>query len=238
MTTATVPASNELQRGIRRRLTQVVIQIAVQAAILFWSAGTLRWGWAWVFLGLYVVMATVSGYLLLKRSPETIVERGRTAGNWKDWDKVVGLLFTLFYFVGMLLVAGLDRRHGWTDGMPIGWRLVGLGGWILGAVLFSWAMIENAFFSTTVRIQDDRGQSVCTTGPYRFVRHPGYLGIVIESLTQPLLLGSLWTLVPGVLSVLLLGVRTALEDRTLRAELPGYEAFTRQTRFRLIPGVW
>ncbi len=228
----------ELRRGIARRFIQVLTQFAVQALLLFGAAGTLRWGWGWALIGMALLMVAVNSWFLLHRHPETIVERGRLAENWKAWDRILGLALTLTLFIGVLLVAGLDRRHAWTGALALGWRLLGVAGNAAGSALFSWAMIENAYFSTVVRIQDDRGQAVCTTGPYRLVRHPGYLGLLVQAVGQPLLLGSLWALIPGGLTIPLLILRTALEDRTLREELPGYEAYTRQTRYRLIPGVW
>lgn len=108
----------------------------------------------------------------------------------------------------------------------------------LGYALFSWAMISNAFFASVVRIQDDRGHTVCTTGPYQFVRHPGYSGAVLQSIAVPLMLGSLWSLVPAGFGVALLILRTAFEDRTLLEELDGYEEYIQRVRYRLLLGVW
>jgi protein-S-isoprenylcysteine O-methyltransferase Ste14 len=101
-----------------------------------------------------------------------------------------------------------------------------------------WALSSNAFFVATVRIQADRGQTVVSGGPYRYVRHPGYLGSILLHLGVPFLLGSLWALIPGFVAVLVMVVRTALEDRTLRAELSGYEEYAERVRYRLLPGVW
>ncbi len=109
---------------------------------------------------------------------------------------------------------------------------------MLGFAIFSWAMASNAFFSTVVRVLADRGHTVCSTGPYRFVRHPGYVGAIAQSFSAPLLLGSLWALIPAGLAALFLIVRTALEDRTLHAELDGYRGYAARVRYRLLPGVW
>lgn len=104
---------------------------------------------------------------MFRHSPETIAERGRAskAENWKTWNKILGVGSAVFYFIGILLIAGLDERFGWTTSLTIGWQIVGIAGFVLGSGLFSWAMITNAFFSTAVRIQTDRGHQVCTTGP-------------------------------------------------------------------------
>jgi protein-S-isoprenylcysteine O-methyltransferase Ste14 len=173
---------------------------------------------------------------MLRISPETIARRAEAQGQ-KGWDRIVGGLWALASLAG-LVVAGLDARFGWTAPFSLSVHVAGGLGYALGFALFSWAMASNAYFSTVVRIQKDRGHTVCTTGPYRFVRHPGYVGAILQSLVAPLLLGSLWSLIPGALAALLMIVRTALEDRTLQGELDGYRDYARRVRYRLLPGVW
>jgi protein-S-isoprenylcysteine O-methyltransferase Ste14 len=119
-----------------------------------------------------------------------------------------------------------------------GWNVAGAIGYAAGLALFSWAMIVNAFFSTAARIQDDRGQTVCQSGPYRFLRHPGYTGILLQSIGTPILLGSLWALIPGIATIGFMVARTVLEDRMLREELAGYAEYAGRVRFRLVPDVW
>ena len=135
-------------------------------------------------------------------------------------------------------MAGLDVRFGWTRELSVAWHSAGAVVLAVGLGLSAWAMIANAYFSTAVRIQSDRGHTVCRTGPYRFVRHPGYVGFILQSLGTPFLLGSLWTLVPGITATVLMIIRTSLEDRTLQAELPGYRDFVQEVRYRLVPGIW
>jgi protein-S-isoprenylcysteine O-methyltransferase Ste14 len=223
--------------GIIARFGQVVVLLTVQAVVLFLAAGRLNWVWAWVFLGIYLVGVCIMGAFLLRTSPETIVERGRSR-EMRDWDKFVGGLWSLAQFLALPLVAGLDVRFGWTRDLSAAWNLVGAVIFALGLGIFGWAMITNAYFSTVARIQSDRGQTVCSSGPYRFVRHPGYVGAILQSLGIPLLLGSWWALIPGVTAAVLMIVRTSLEDRMLQAELPGYRDFAQQVRFRLVPGIW
>jgi protein-S-isoprenylcysteine O-methyltransferase Ste14 len=141
-------------------------------------------------------------------------------------------------YVFVPLVAGLDRRFGWTQAPGTVWNIMGAGIFAAGLALFSWAMITNAFFSTAVRIQDERGHAVCRSGPYRVVRHPGYAGVVLQSLGIPVLLASWWALVPGVIAAAFMLLRTDLEDRTLKAELNAYGEYARRTRFRIVPGLW
>jgi protein-S-isoprenylcysteine O-methyltransferase Ste14 len=227
----------DVKAGIVKRAVQVLLTTAFQGAILFLSAGRLDWAWGWVYIGVYLVGIVINLIVLLRTSPETIAIRAESR-EMKDWDKLVGGLWAVLYFIVVLAVAGLDERFGWTGQMALALQLAGTVAFVLGGALFSWAMITNAHFSTVVRIDEDRGHTVCTTGPYRFVRHPGYVGAVVQSLAAPLLLGSLWALIPGGLAALLIIVRTGLEDRMLLEELDGYVAYSQQVRYRLLPGVW
>jgi protein-S-isoprenylcysteine O-methyltransferase Ste14 len=223
--------------GIAARVGTVAFFIVLQAAILFLAAGRLNWTWAWVYLGICLVSVAVNGAIVLRTSPETVAERGRPQAT-QNWDKVVGGLWGLVLYLVVPLVAGLDVRFGWTRGLSAAWNLAGAVMLAAGLGLGGWAMIANAYFSTAVRIQDDRGQTVCSTGPYRFVRHPGYVGFILQSLGTPLLLGSLWALVPGLMAAALMVIRTSFEDRMLQAELPGYQEYTHLVHHRLLPGVW
>jgi len=136
------------------------------------------------------------------------------------------------------VVAGLDVRFGWTGPIPWAYHVGGLLLVVLGYALFLWAMVSNAFFAEGVRIQKERGHTVATGGPYRCVRHPGYAGSILAQVSAPVLLGSPWALILGLASAAFFGVRTYLEDKTLRKELPGYEEYARRVRYRLLPGVW
>jgi len=174
---------------------------------------------------------------MLRTNPETVAERGRPK-EMRNWDKVVGGLWSLFQFLLLPVVAGLDVRFGWAPEPSLRWHLAGVFGFSAGLGLFGWAMISNAFFSTVVRIQADRGQTVSRAGPYRYVRHPGYLGAVVQSLAIPLLLGSWWSLIPGIAAAALMVIRTRFEDQVLQVELNGYSDFTKQVRYRLVPRIW
>jgi protein-S-isoprenylcysteine O-methyltransferase Ste14 len=227
----------EIKRGVARRFVQVALLVVFQGAVLFLAAGRLDWVWGWVYLGTYLVVAPINAVFLLRYSPETIAHRTEARGM-KDWDKVVGGLFAVMYFVLLLLVAGLDHRFGWTAKVDLWIHIVGAIVSVMGFALFGWAMVSNAYFSTVARIQEDRGQAVCTMGPYRYVRHPGYIGGILQSLSNPLLFGSFWSFLPGGLAAILLVLRTLLEDRMLHEELEGYPEYAAQVRFRLLPGIW
>ena len=226
-----------LWQGVAKRVATVAGFLVFNGAILFASAGQLGWMWAWVFLGICLLSLAINGTIMLRTSPDTIAERGRPEAT-KGWDKLVGGLWALALFVLVPLVAGLDARFAWTGTLAIAWNTAGALMLAVGFGLAGWAMIANAFFSTAVRIQADRGHTVCRSGPYRFVRHPGYLGFVLQSLGTPILLGSLYGLVPGAAAAILMVVRTSLEDRMLQSELAGYREFVRDVRYRLCPGVW
>lgn len=226
-----------MKAGIAVRFGQVAIMLLLQAVILFSSAGRLHWTWAWVYLAICLVSVSINGAIMLRTSPETIAERGRPKET-KTWDKVVSGLWSLILFLVVPLVAGLDVRFGWTRELSSAWNIAGAVVLALGLGLAGWAMITNAYFSTAVRIQSERGQTVCRSGPYKFVRHPGYLGFILQSLGTPVVLGSWWALIPGITAAALMILRTALEDRMLQAELVGYQDFIHAVRYRLVPGIW
>jgi protein-S-isoprenylcysteine O-methyltransferase Ste14 len=227
----------DVRKGILIRFAQVAIVFLVQAVILFVTANHLDWVWAWIFLGICIVSVSVNASFMFRTNPETIAERGR-AKETRSWDKLVGGLWAAALFLAVPLVSGLDARLGWTGELNPAYNIAGAVVLALGLGLGGWAMITNAYFSTAVRIQSDRGQTVCRSGPYRIVRHPGYVGFTLQSLGTPILLGSLWALIPGVTGAVLMIIRTSLEDRMLQAELSGYPEYVQEVRYRLIPGVW
>jgi protein-S-isoprenylcysteine O-methyltransferase Ste14 len=191
------------------------------------------WRDFWWLMGLWVLaqlvyVGRVNTQILVHR---TFLKRGT-----EPWDWVWFLAFVPA-FIGILLVAGHDLRSGGVL-LPDRVRPVGLVLFVLGGGLFIRAMGENPFFEKTVRIQHERGHHVIETGPYRIVRHPGYVGMVPWLLSFPLLLTSPHALLPAGLAVIFLVVRTALEDRTLHDKLPGYTDYANRVRFRLVPGVW
>lgn len=230
-------AKPDITAGIRARILTVTAFLLLQAVLLFTCSGNLNWTWAWVYLGLSVVFVLINGVIMLRANPETVAERGRPSQT-KDWDKIVGGLWGLALYFLVPILAGFDARFRWTQDLHPAWHIASaavlLASWGLGG----WAMLANAYFSTAVRIQSERGHTVCNWGPYRFVRHPGYVGFILQSLATPLLLGSLWSLITGVAAAALMILRTALEDRTLQAELPGYLDYVQQVHYRLLPGIW
>jgi len=165
-------------------------------------------------------------------------ERAHPKADAKAWDRVLAHLTGPLGSTAMLIVAGLNVRFGWPPQVPFAWQAAGLVVFVLGMGLMTWAMIVNNFFSLVVRIQKDRGHTVVSGGPYAYVRHPGYVGGILFQLATPVMLGTLWALIPAGLAACCILVRTALEDKTLQAELDGYKDYAARVRYRLLPGVW
>lgn len=214
--------------------------LAVAGAILFLAAGTVDWPFAWAYLGAYLASIVVFGWLVAWRNPDLIAERmqAERKADVKRWDRPFVAAIAIVLPPAVWLVAGLDRRFGWSSDPGIGLAVVALAVAFLGSALSFWAMASNRFFSALVRIQKDRGHVVVTGGPYAAVRHPGYVGAIATNLATPVVLGSVWALAIGAVIVVLFVVRTALEDRTLQRELDGYADYARRVRWRLLPGVW
>lgn len=229
--------NRDLNKGIRKRARQLVVQTAAIGAILFVSAGTLCWLGAWVYLIIYVVGIAINALVLFRLNREVIAERAEVRKETKDWDRTVTSVVVVL-LVSLYVVGGLDFRFGWSPVLPLWLWLAAVAVLILSNAFSSWAMISNPFFAPTVSIQEDRGHTVITRGPYQFVRHPAYIGWIIGAFATTLVLGSLWALVPAGLAAIAFVVRTALEDRTLQAELDGYQAYTAEVKYRLVPGIW
>lgn len=200
-----------------------------------------RWSWweAWAYAAIFIVGFIISRILTLRKNPDLLLERVRFAvhEDVKPWDKV---LAPLVGFGGGLIavVAGFDERFGWTAAFSPAVKILALGLILAGFALATYALVENRFFSSVVRIQTERGHKVVTGGPYRWVRHPGYAGSLLTYLALPLLLDSWWAYLMVLIIAPLLVIRTHLEDKTLIDELEGYADYTRQVRYRLLPGIW
>jgi protein-S-isoprenylcysteine O-methyltransferase Ste14 len=208
--------------------------------LVFLAAGTFRWWQAWVYIGISYAASITSRALITKRHPDLLQERLHYSDKTdaKKWDKMLMPLVALISPAAYFLTAGFDKRFGWSDPIPLSLYLIAL---ILTLVFYAfstWALAENRFFSAVVRIQTDRGQTVVDSGPYRYVRHPGYLAGMLVGLTFPLMMGSWWAYIPVGIMCTLIVVRTALEDTTLINELPGYAEYTLKTKYRLLPGIW
>ena len=211
---------------------------AVFFICFFLAAGRMDIPRAWIFLGMDYLGVIVVSVVFWKLAPELANQRATIKEGTKPWDKV----FLAFYFaialIGFPIVAGLDvGRYHWSE-LHINYAIVGVILFALCVAFGTWAVMVNRFFETTVRIQTDRGHQVITDGPYRFVRHPGYLSMILGAVSASFIIGSVYSLIPGGLAVISLLIRTYLEDRTLQEELDGYREYTTRVRWRLLPGLW
>ncbi len=222
---------------IARFAIRETMGVVIMGVALFWSAGRIDWWPAWALLAVMLAWIIAMGFAILRFNPDLLAERLGPRKGGKQWD------MTIMGIVGLaelarLIIAGLDQRYGWTGGFPIAAQIAALAVCALGYALGVWATASNAFFSQIVRIQTERGHAVATGGPYQYVRHPAYVGTILYQLAMPVLLASWWALIPGGVNAILLVIRTALEDRTLQAELSGYADYARLVRHRLLPGIW
>ena len=222
-----------------RAIVQMVIVVLIAPFIPMIISSQWDWWQAWAYAIASILAFVFSRLIVARKHPDLIAERARfmQAKDTKPWDKVLAPLLGLGSIL-ILVAAGLDRFYGWSSAFSTGVNIIALVGIVIGYGFSSWALIENRFFSGTVRIQTERGHHVISTGPYRIMRHPGYAGGLFGYLFIPLLLDSLWAFIPAVLLVIVMVTRTALEDKTLQAELPGYSEFAQKTKYRLIPGIW
>ena len=229
--------TRRLGPAIVKRMLQISAFTAGWSTVLFACAGRLDWPRGWICLAVYLLGVAITAILVIGKNPDVIAARARMHADAKGFDKLFTALYSLLVFV-VPAVAGLDAvRFGWSS-MPFQTVWPGVFLYLLAAVPVVWAMTANPFLENQVRIQTDRGHRVIATGPYRLVRHPMYVGVILQNISTPLILGSCWTYVPVAVVVALFLWRTAREDRTLRSERGGYEEYARHTRYRLLPGVW
>ena len=229
--------AQSLQKKMARVAAASVFGIACIGAIVFWPAGRIDWLNGWLYIGVVIVNFAINFTYLRKVNPDVIEARTHFGTGTKGWDIVWSIAFGPL-FCAIYVVAGLDAvRYEWTTMAPL-WWVVGLIVFIPGTVLFTWSMGVNPFFEKTVRIQSERGHHVIDSGPYQFVRHPGYVGFFSWCFSAPFFLGSWWAFLPAAIAAGGIVVRTALEDRTLHAELDGYAEYAQRVRYRLIPGIW
>ena len=231
---------NDLQKAVSPRIVVQMLLVVVLVPFLPLLI-TWRWDWweAWSYAMLGVLSFAVSRALAARRHPDLLAERARFMQHEdaKSWDKALAPLVGLGS--GLIpLVAGLDVRFGWSPIFSLPAKILALVIILAGYALASYALIENRFFSGMVRIQTDRGHRLVSSGPYRWMRHPGYAGALLAYLATPVFLDSRWAFLPAVLITITLVIRTNLEDQTLQDELAGYRDYARRVLYRLLPGVW
>lgn len=214
----------------------IMVLVIVFAVYILMYARRLGWALGWIYAGIFAAAWMINLVCLALWNPKLIKRRMRLGKGTKTWDKVWTFLFALAV-IAIFVVVNIEEREGASSTPGAAW-LLGFAIFVAGWTLVIWSMVVNPFFEKTVRIQTENEHRVIDTGPYAYVRHPGYVGFVGWIISTPLLLASAWAFLPALITVLLLMIRTALEDRTLRYELSGYKEYAHRVRFRLIPGVW
>jgi protein-S-isoprenylcysteine O-methyltransferase Ste14 len=197
----------------------------------------LTWPEIWVFIGFCVLYSVPTSLWLKKNNPKLMKKRlflKRYSMGWKEWDKIVMSGLIVFSMVS-LVIAGLDAAFRWSH-VPLLLEVLGFAGIVPAFVVSFMVMRENTYLSKLSEIQ--KGQKVVTTGPYAYIRHPMYASFIIFFLCLPFALGSLYALIPGVLTSVFVVIRTHLEDKMLHKELPGYVEYKKKTRYRILPHVW
>jgi protein-S-isoprenylcysteine O-methyltransferase Ste14 len=220
-----------------REIIRFLVFFVVTATSVFLSAGTLAWRSGWMFMAVISGAVASVTFGIFRASPELMQERWTAAKMAKPWDRALAPVMSGLPFVAVI-VAGLGKRLGWASPFPEWAAWVAFGATILGAALTYWGMKANRFFSSYVRIQADRGHQVVESGPYAYLRHPGYAGSILFTLGTPILLNSIPAFALAVVTTLATVLRTFLEDRTLRQELPGYQQYAETVPYRLLPLVW
>lgn len=221
-----------------RMLASFLAALLLSGVLIFGGAGRLDWILGWIFLTAWIVPKLVFLILLRWQDPDLLVERATRHKNTQPYERIILPIYFVFAF-GTFMVASLDGgRFRWSGELPILLIAVSYVIYLLGNSLAGWAISSNPFFSAESRLQAERGQKVARSGPYRFIRHPGYSAAVLLWLTTGLMLESWWALLPGFLAGLIMVIRTVFEDQMLVTELPGYADYARKVRYRLIPGIW
>jgi protein-S-isoprenylcysteine O-methyltransferase Ste14 len=223
-----------MKKDILRRIAQTILTLFMQGFILFITAWTFKWVWAWILISGGVIILVINAIVLPQ---EVIAERGKKKENVKKWDRILTSI-NIIPLLGVYILSGLDYRFHWTMDLQTGIHIMGLALAFLGSMLFTWAMVSNKFFSTLVRIKDERGHKVATEGPYKYVRHPGYFGYILMTLATPISLGSLYALSMALIVAVIFVIRTLLEDNALKTELNGYEEYSKTVKYKLMPFIW
>jgi len=231
--------NKRLRRAGIKQLFLICLMLIIHITIFFISAGHIRLLRPWIFFGASFAQYMVSTAVQYKLNPELLVQRlKRKREGSKLWDEILMRVSNLTVLIAVPTIAGLDiGRFQWSN-LDVQFAVLGFAFFIISIVFINWAMVVNPHFEPTVRIQKDRGHKVISSGPYKIVRHPGYLAGILYALSIPLIIGSIFTFIPVGIYAVLFMIRTSLEDRTLHRELDGYSEYAKRVRYRLFPWIW
>ncbi len=212
--------------------------IIITGLVFFLASGEINNLRVWIYIGIYAVGGLIIGILLKKKSPKLLNDRGKMQEGTKQTDKYIILTYFFFAIIITPLIAGIDKRFNLSDIIPFYYLYLGIVLYLISAIFSTWPMLHNPFFEGTIRIQKEKNHNVINTGPYKIVRHPGYLGMLLGSIALPLALGSVLAFIPLVIMIFLILIRTYYEDTTLQKELTGYSEYCKEVKYRLIPFIW
>lgn len=230
--------SEKLTKSGIKTFLAPIIWITITALVFFLASGEINHLRVWIYSGVYVVGGLIIGVILIKKSPKLLNNRGKKQEGTKQFDTYILLTYFLFSIILTPLIAGIDKRLNLSYAMPFYSLYAGIILYILSAIFSTWAMLHNPFFEGNLRIQKDKNHTVINTGPYKIVRHPGYLGMLSASIALVLALGSIAACIPLIIMILLIIIRTYYEDITLQKELIGYAEYCNEVTYRLIPFIW
>lgn len=225
------------KNGIRYVIVMLFFVI-LQAALIFIAAGKLALPRVWAFIGIHLLCSIIVLWIQIRRLPDLLNHRGEFKSDAKTWDQILMRVHNLILLLVMPVVIGLDVGRFAEAKLPWAYIIPGFLLYMISQILVNWAMFTNPHFEATVRIQTDREHHVIRSGPYKFIRHPGYTAGIFYALGVPLIVGSAWALIPGGIAIALLVLRTYLEDTTLQKELSGYSDYAQSVKFRLLPLIW
>jgi protein-S-isoprenylcysteine O-methyltransferase Ste14 len=229
--------TRSISKGILRWALRETMGLIMYLPLLFGCAGTWNWPMAWILIALTAGWVIGTAFVTIPRYPELLLERLGPRKGGQTWDTIIIGIVGIMMLVKLSL-AGLNIRFGWTYELPFALEVLGTAAAFAGYGLIVWATGSNAYFSMINRIQSERNHQVASEGAYAHIRHPAYLGMIGVELGTSMMLGSWLAIVPGVVSALLILLRTILEDRFLMSSLAGYNAYAEKTRFRLLPKIW
>ncbi|WIV12730.1 isoprenylcysteine carboxylmethyltransferase family protein [Proteiniborus sp. MB09-C3] len=227
----------KLEKSGINYLIRVAFQIIIGAILFFVSSGTLKNHRGWVYFIVYAISTVLGVLYLSKHNPEVLNERAKERNNTEQWDNILLKIYVALAFFVIYIIAGFDIRFGWSS-ISVLCMYPALAIVILSSLFAIWAMKENTNFEATSRIQSDRIQNICESGPYKIVRHPGYLAIILWAVAIPFVFGSIYMMIPSFLISVIIVIRTYLEDEMLKKKLVGYVEYSNGTKYRLIPYIW
>lgn len=228
---------DDTKSGAVKYLIMIFAQRIMGLLLFITGAGTIVNLSGMVNFFLYFLASIIACIVMYKGHQETLNERGKKQENTKKWDKILLPIYVLLAYYVIYLFAGLGVRFGWSH-LSIGWLYAGVVIYLISSVFSIWPVVENKHFESTSRIQNDRKQTVISSGPYKIVRHPGYMGIVLWAVAVTMIFGTLVVGIIAVIVIAVIAIRTYLEDSMLRKELAGYSEYVNKIKYRLIPFIW